>query len=51
MNVCYSFDLIIDVNPENNTDEYGEELALFFEESLFNGEDVVKVEFKSRKEV
>lgn len=51
MIVGYVFKLIIDVNPENNTDEYGRELAEFFEESLFNGEDVLKVEYIKKEEI
>lgn len=51
MIVGYVFKLTIDVNPENNTDEYGRELAEFFEESLFNGEDVVGVEYVKKEEI
>ena len=49
MTLTLHFDVTIDNCEEKYADQLGKDLAVFLEESFFNGEDVLEVCYKGHK--
>ena len=49
--VSLHFKIMVNVEEVNGIDDLGKELAIFLQESFFNGEDVLEVEYTGHSKI